>query len=903
MNKMVMIIIVLVVVVSSIVRSDVVFNADFGTANNMRTNGAVDPETIAGVLNAGTSTGSWSSYQENFTQPVAIGTIANAEESNAGFEFRLTSGDGQGGGLLGTIRANFEKTLDFSANPATICWDWYRVDNFVSVRGEVFAYNKNGSFVYGLQMRDGYYFETVDGVNFSNTGITCANTSSGSGAGEFNPGGLQSVSLEFSSEGVLINGSVISGLELDHDEIDYVTCGIRAENGLKFGIVWDNLTAEGSLAPLYVASDSLPIVSDGAMPGLADGFDAFFTFAAVFDSFTFSADTNLDQSGGVDGPDRMVLFESGGSGKGISLTLDDSGVLYFRSGSSTLYQEASVDLASSLLPTDIPVYVVAAFNATDDAIDLYINSTNKTATASLNGNTALAGTDGYGIGARSNGLGAYDRATLDDYHFLFGAWDGDEYTNSAVMVDNLMLNFTVYSDLKQALATIPEEGDLLTTFVVEPSEVYQAEPVVLSWVVDPEVDSVTIHPSVNNTADMLISNTLANGVGTITAYPSSNTVYQLLVAKGVNMDTGTVEVIVNPMSIIDFSASATKIYAGESVSLVWNVPGSESISIGRDLENIVTTNVNIGSVSIEPPLGDSVYVLTVSNRFGVVLQSNVTVVAEYAASVVTIISSDFTNGVYNSNGSFEFGVDGVELTSDYQTPGLWQVGNSGLGSVNNKSVDKVVARNNAGVADGSHALVIGGDTSSGLSGGVLDTGYVVKNGDSFELSFWFDPLADWYSPESLDVILFTSSDDTMSGSLTAIMATNINDGATDITQYVYNTSEVSSDSPHVGKKLWIEFSGASTQNSLVGFARVDNVQLTAVSIDLVPADIIISFYDGQVHVASSNLVPISTHQVQWKEDLMTGEWSDVGEPVTGSTSVMLDFPATNSSGFYRVISQ
>ena len=49
------------------------------------------------------------------------------------------------------------------------------------------------------------------------------------------------------------------------------------------------------------------------MPGLMDGNDAFFTFSAVFGSFTFTPDVETNETGGVDGPDRMVLFESTGS--------------------------------------------------------------------------------------------------------------------------------------------------------------------------------------------------------------------------------------------------------------------------------------------------------------------------------------------------------------------------------------------------------------------------------------------------------------------------------------------------------------------------------------------------------------------------------------------------------------
>ena len=231
------------------VQADTVFSAGFGTGNDMKVGHAVDPTTIAGILNDGTQTGSWSGYQENFTQPVAIGTIANAAGDNAGFEFRLTSGNGQGGGLSGSIQADFTKTLDFSEDTATVSWDWYRVDNHLSVRGEAYAYDASGNLVYGLQMRNSLYFETTDGVTFTDTGIACDETSTGFGADGFNPAGLQNVSLAFSSAGVLINGSVSSALTLDYDQIDYMTYGLKADAGWKFGIITDNILAAGTVIP------------------------------------------------------------------------------------------------------------------------------------------------------------------------------------------------------------------------------------------------------------------------------------------------------------------------------------------------------------------------------------------------------------------------------------------------------------------------------------------------------------------------------------------------------------------------------------------------------------------------------------------------------------------------------
>jgi hypothetical protein len=659
-------------------------------------------------------------------------------------------------------------------------------------------------------------------------------------------------------------------------------------------------TIEGPL-PIYTAPEPLPAVGDGSMPGLMDGNDAFFTFSAVFGSFTFTPDVETNETGGVDGPDRMVLFESGGTASGISLTMDDAGLLRFRSGGTdTSVQEVTYDLPTSSLSTGTPIYVVAAFNATENTLDLYFDSTNKAATASLGGNTALAGENDYGVGARVANLGAYDRSTLDDYDFLAGA--GDEYTNSTEMDDNRMFDFVVYGTLEDALSTIPQPGALLTTLVGGPSPVYEGEPVTLSWVVDPSVDSITVSPAIGGETDMLTSSTAPNGVGSIVAYPSSDTTYELVVTKGANAETGTVEIVVNPMELIDFSASETSVYMGEAVSLSWNVAGAESISIDLGASNIITTATGSGSVDVVQPLGTNTYVLTASNRFSTVT-GQVVVVAEFAASLTTVIDASFANG----NGGFEFDALGAALTNDYATPGLWQAGSSGLGSAANQGVDHVEARNNAGVAEGSFALAIGGlspDTNL-WSGGILNTEYVIQEGDRFDFSFWLDPLAGWDNTESLDVILFTSSDDTLGGSLTAVMVTNIADGATDITEYTYTIPEMGEGNPHIGKKLWVEFSGVQENVTKTAHARVDDVRLKAVSnvVLATPAELSVSISAGQIRINAENLALGAVYQIQWTDNLVFPDWTDIGDPITGGTSAMQDLPTTNPAAFYRVISR
>jgi len=198
-------------------------------------------------------------------------------------------------------------------------------------------------------------------------------------------------------------------------------------------------------ATIYTAP-SIPTSAGGAMPNLSDGSDAFFTFGVNFTSFTFT-----DNTLGV--LDHQILFESGGSVKGIALVLSSDGLLRFRSGAAgATGSEATVDLTSSGLSTGTDLKFVAAFDATSDTLDLYLNETSKTSTIALN-NTELAGSDGYGVASfAGNNVGAF----VSD-----GTATTGEEIEAFDFTAGTMTDFVVYDDLSEALATIPEPSTTL----------------------------------------------------------------------------------------------------------------------------------------------------------------------------------------------------------------------------------------------------------------------------------------------------------------------------------------------------------------------------------------------------------------------------------------------------------
>ncbi len=82
-------------------------------------------------------------------------------------------------------------------------------------------------------------------------------------------------------------------------------------------------------------------------------------------------------------------------------------------------------------------------------------------------------------------------------------------------------------------------------------------------------------------------------------------------------------------------------YAGESVTLSWNVLGAEWIFIDLGAENIVSTNSAIGSVDVLQPLGTNTYVLIATNSSGSVTQEVVVVATVAPGTLVdTILFND-----------------------------------------------------------------------------------------------------------------------------------------------------------------------------------------------------------------------------------------------------------------------
>jgi hypothetical protein len=197
---------------------------------------------------------------------------------------------------------------------------------------------------------------------------------------------------------------------------------------------------------------------------------------------------------------------------------------------------------------------------------------------------------------------------------------------------------------------------------------------------------------------------------------------------------------------------------------------------------------------------------------GAALLSMITV----SAHAATIIDAS------TNNGSFESGSG----TGPGSTIDLWQapIGDTAT-TVTEQRID-----NNASA--GTYSAVIGyndfnqTDTANGL---LLNTGYTVGAGETFDLSFDWIPLYQWTTGDETIWRLFTTSDDTTSGIITTIASGTLTGFANGAGYQSFNGNGIGTVvGANVGQQLWIEF----YQNNATGggqeFARIDNVLLTSI---------------------------------------------------------------------------
>lgn len=207
----------------------------------------------------------------------------------------------------------------------------------------------------------------------------------------------------------------------------------------------------------------------------------------------------------------------------------------------------------------------------------------------------------------------------------------------------------------------------------------------------------------------------------------------------------------------------------------------------------------------------------------------------YAA---TIIDSTFANG----NGSFEFdsaGIEGTAASPAFFNPGKWVTTTAASYTIDGTGsffgVNDVRSLDTAGASNGSHGLQLraGPYANGGSYGGLQNTGYVVGASDDFTFSFDWTIVNNQLGATNVEVYLFTSSDNTLDGTLTSLARTTIAQGGavTGFQTVSLSTgdSNISVQAPNIGQQLWVSFTqDGFSANGLNEIFVVDNVNLSVI---------------------------------------------------------------------------
>jgi hypothetical protein len=150
---------------------------------------------------------------------------------------------------------------------------------------------------------------------------------------------------------------------------------------------------------------------------------------------------------------------------------------------------------------------------------------------------------------------------------------------------------------------------------------------------------------------------------------------------------------------------------------------------------------------------------------------------------------------------------------------------------------EVVQVNTAGgdALSGDFTAVIGtrpatfGDNEDDI-GLVQNTGHTVALGETFDLSFAWVGTGNWTTTDAVVYRLFTTSDNTASGTVTVFATGSISgragDSAIVSSDFVTDSfTGLSTLAANIGQELWIEISANSADQS---FARLDNVTLSSI---------------------------------------------------------------------------
>jgi hypothetical protein len=179
------------------------------------------------------------------------------------------------------------------------------------------------------------------------------------------------------------------------------------------------------------------------------------------------------------------------------------------------------------------------------------------------------------------------------------------------------------------------------------------------------------------------------------------------------------------------------------------------------------------------------------------------------------LHSPFANLV--NNGDFEAGPTETTKYAFWETPGWWN-------RAKTDNAQGANARVNSMDESGFNATV--NDRGDMVSSFSQNTKHTIEHGDEYEISLDMRAGMDWQGADRLEVILFATSDNTLSSSVVWEEIVEMGEAVgTDWTTETHTFKPVPPAA--VGKTLFLNFYGVDpAESQKAGFLRVDNIVLT-----------------------------------------------------------------------------
>ncbi|MDB4518960.1 LamG domain-containing protein [Akkermansiaceae bacterium] len=460
---------------------------------------------------------------------------------------------------------------------------------------------------------------------------------------------------------------------------------------------------------------------------------------------------------------RQIIFEEGGSTRGISIYLDGTQAadpteaeLYIM---TTNLAETPWGGEAGPGPTDPDFAINTTVSAGEiyhlvfviDKPDNIQESLNGDLVAYLNGEEIgrvedkvglwYNHTDAIGIGRRYAESVFHDSLVTgaDPAFFYDGVIDEFAiYDGTSLTADQARLHY---------LVGIESEMVPIKSFTSNEVRVASGDPVILSWEVN-DFDALVIDNGVGDVAGMTV-----DGAGSTTVSPTGSTTYILNGTSDSLDQRESVRVHVGPPVINSFATTgAETILSGGSVTFVWEVSGEASLSISPDVGD--ASDLDSAVVS---PVVNTTYTLTAINEFGSVTEDVTVTVSNNllptlgwdAKDVVdlgvewkpTINSTGNAGIVWTGSGTVETGSSNFgNITTWINSPNLALMSNpadsfqDGLGDPVTKADVSWEFIFRPGDFEGLHTLFNTGGNGAGtafvLNGSVLDFRFQNANNDS-----------------------------------------------------------------------------------------------------------------------------------------------------------------------------